>query len=81
MLRVFVGGGMRISEARFVRIEGLDKPCLLLAEGDALPDEIVVDFRKSNEHWAHERRGPVTFRLQPSSVDDPEPSYVEVFDD
>lgn len=70
-----------MAEARFVRIEGLDKPCLLISESDALPDELVVDFRRSSEHWARERTGPVTFRLQPSSVGDPEPSYVEVFDD
>ena len=70
-----------MADARLVRIEGLDKPCLLVCEGDQLPDELVIDFRKSGEHWARERRGPVTFRLQPSSVGDPEPSYVEVFDD
>ena len=70
-----------MADARFVRIEGLDKPCLLVCDHDELPDELVVDFRNSDEHWAHEREKPVTFRLQPSSVGDKEPSYVEVFDD
>ena len=70
-----------MAEARLVHIEGLDKPCLLVCESGTLPEELVIDFRNSNEHWARERSGPVTFRLLPSSVGDPQPSYVEVFDD
>ncbi|MBK8978891.1 MAG: hypothetical protein IPM29_23570 [Planctomycetes bacterium] len=67
--------------ARLVKIEGLDKPCLVVCGEHGLPDELVIDFRGTHEHWAEQREGPVTFRLQPSTTDDPEPVYVEMFDD
>ena len=70
-----------MTHARFVRLEGLDKPCLVVSESGDLPDELIIDFSKTNEHWAHERSEPVTFRIQPSSRDDDQPSYVEMFDD
>ena len=67
--------------ARMVRLEGIDKPCVLLTEDGRLPEEVVIDLSRLPALAGHERREPVTFRLQPSSVDDPEPHYVEIFDE
>ena len=35
-----------MADARFVRIEGMDKPCLLVCEDKKLPDEIVVELEQ-----------------------------------
>lgn len=70
-----------MTRARIVHLEGLDKPCLVVVGDHDLPEELVIDFRGTHEHWAEERDGPVTFRLQPSTRDDPAPRYVEMFDD
>ena len=67
--------------ARIVRLDGFEHPCLLLTDDGRLPEEVVVDLSRVPQLAGHERPDPVTFRLQPSSVDDPEPSYVEMFDD
>jgi hypothetical protein len=67
--------------ARIVRLEGFDKPCLLLTEDGRLPEEVVVDLSRVPRLAGQERAASVTFRLQPSTVEDPEPSYVEMFDD
>lgn len=68
--------------ARFVRIEGLHTPCLVVCSGDELPEELVVDFSQTSSNLGVERREPVTFRLQPSSLEQGgDPVYVEMFDD
>ncbi|MFO1053013.1 MAG: hypothetical protein U1F36_12435 [Planctomycetota bacterium] len=67
--------------ARVIRLEGVETPCLLLSEDGRLPEELVVDFPKGAIPSPHEGRQKVVFRLQPSSKDDPAPSYGEMFDD
>lgn len=70
-----------MSVARVIRLEGVEAPCLLLSEDGRLPEELTVDFPKASIQSPHEGRQKVTFRLQPSSKDDPTPSFVEIFDD
>lgn len=67
--------------ARVVRLDGVEQPCLLLTDNGRLPEEIVVDLSRVGAVVGVESRGQVTFRLRPSSVDDPEPSYGEMFDE
>jgi hypothetical protein len=67
--------------ARVVRLEGIQKTCLLLTEDGQLPEEVVVDLSHVPSGSGQDRRKPVTFRLQPSSRDDAEPTYVEMFDE
>lgn len=67
--------------ARVVRLEGIQKTCLLLTDDGQLPEEVVVDLSRVPSMGGQDRRKPVTFRLQPSSRDDAEPSYVEMFDE
>ncbi len=69
-------------EARFVRLEGLGTPCLLLSPDAQLPDELVVDLAHQERlPVGVESKGRVTYRLQPSSIERGEPVYVEIFDD
>lgn len=71
-----------MAEARVVRVEGIDQPCLLICEHGELPEELVIDFRKAGGRFGGgERTEPVTLRLQPSSLGEREPVYVEIFDD
>lgn len=67
-------------DARFVKVEGLETPCLLVCGETQVPEEIVIDFGTAPE-GCDVRRGPVTYRLQPSSMGCTEPVYVEIFDD
>ncbi|MDA0374844.1 MAG: hypothetical protein O2865_13750 [Planctomycetota bacterium] len=67
--------------ARVVRLEGIQKTCLLLTDDGKLPEEVVVDLSHVPSAGGQDRRKPVTFRLQPSSRDDAEPTYVEMFDE
>jgi hypothetical protein len=60
--------------ARFVNVEGLETPCLLVCRDANYPEEIDSAPRDVDS-----RKGPVTYRLQPSTADTPEPVYVEVF--
>ena len=64
--------------ARFVNVEGLERPCLLVCRDSNYPEEIVVDFDSAPAR-VDSRKGPVTYRLQPSTADTAEPVYVEVF--
>lgn len=67
-----------MATARFVKIDGLDAPCLLVSgEADA-PEELVIDYPADGGE--PERKG-VVYRLQPSSSNEPRPVYVEVFDE
>ena len=70
-----------MAEARVVRVEGFEQPCLLICEHGELPEELVVDFRKAGGRFGGDRGEPVTYRLQPSSLEESEPVYVEIFDD
>ena len=65
-------------DARFVNVEGLETPCLLVCRDTDYPEEIVVDFDSAPAR-VDSRKGPVTYRLQPSTADTPEPVYVEIF--
>jgi hypothetical protein len=79
--RLFTRKQRLMAVARVVRLDGVDQPCLLLTEDGRLPEELVVDVPRSGRLGSHEGRGRVTFRLQPSSLDEPEPLYVEMFDE
>ncbi|MCA8943372.1 MAG: hypothetical protein KDB80_12485 [Planctomycetes bacterium] len=68
-----------MAEARFVELEGMAAPCLLVC-GDDFPDEIVVDYSTEPQSELS-RRGPIVYRLQPSTTKEPHPVYVEVFDE
>ena len=58
-----------MARARFVQVEGLGNPCLVVCEDDGeLPEELIVDFAKTGHRLAKERQEPVTYRLQPSSA-------------
>jgi hypothetical protein len=67
--------------ARVVRLDGIERPCLLLTEDGRLPEELIVDLSKAGSLGRTDGRSRVTFRLQPSSVDEPEPGYAEMFDE
>ena len=67
-------------KARVVHLEGVDLPCLLLTPHGEVPEELVVDFGEQG-HQKLPHRGPTTFRLEPSSAEEPEPSYRELFDE
>ena len=68
-----------MAEARFVELEGVEAPCLLVC-GNEFPDEIVVDYSTESENEL-QRRGAIVYRLQPSTAQAPHPVYVEVFDE
>jgi len=68
-------------EARFVQLEGVETRCLLVCPDANMPEELVIDFSRHPPQPDREPRGQVTFRLQPSSIDQAEPVYVEIFDD
>jgi hypothetical protein len=71
-------------EARPVRLEGLENPCLILLPHDVLhsgrlPEEILVDLSQLVPAAAAASRGKVTFRLMPSTRKEDEPIYREIF--
>lgn len=68
-----------MAEARFVQLEGLDSPCLLVCAEGAMPEELVVDYQEESDETP--KRGSVVYRLKPSSAEMPHPVYVEVFDE
>ena len=72
-----------MTRARIVSLEGLETPCLIVTphHDDPLPQEIVVDLQEGGLDAASGRHGPITFRLQPSSLEEQRPVYVELFDD
>jgi hypothetical protein len=70
----------RALEARLVRLEGIEPPCILLMPHGEAPEELVVDFR-GTEHDQFHRTGPTTYRLEPSSANEPQPLYRELFDE
>lgn len=70
--------------ARLIRLEGVEAPCLLLVprdllHRDQLPEEIEVDF--GGEEAGAFPRGLHRFRLMPSSLEEDQPAYGEVFDE
>ena len=67
----------RIMEARMVRLEGVESPCILLVGNDEIPEELVVNFGDTEAPG----RGPTTFRLEPSSAGDAEPLYRALFEE
>lgn len=70
----------RVLEARLIRLEGIESPCILLLPHGETPEELVIDFSASN-HTEIPRNGPTTYRLVPSSAHEPEPHYRELFDE
>ena len=67
-------------QAQVVRLEGIESPCLLVLPHGEVPEELVIDFSKI-DHDALPKRGPTTYRLEPSSAQEPEPQYRELFDE
>ena len=67
--------------ARVVRLEGVEGTCFLLMDDSRFPEELVVDFPSGSTGSTLLGRSEVIFRLQPSSKNDPTPTYVEIFDD
>jgi hypothetical protein len=70
----------RVLEARLVRLEGIEPPCVLLLPQGEKPEELVIDFSRSG-HSRIPKNVPTTYRLEPSSANDPEPLYRELFDE
>jgi hypothetical protein len=73
-------------EARPVRLEGLETPCLILMPRDVLhsgklPEEILVDLSQIGPDPGIASRGKVTFRLMPSTRAEDEPIYREIFEE
>ncbi len=68
-------------EARFVKIEGLEKPCLIVCPQGHIPDELVIDYGQGQPNTEAAKTGEVIYRLQPSSTLESEPAYVEMFDE
>ena len=69
-----------MAEARFVNLEGLESPCLLVSNDGSMPEEIVVDYAPEDQAELA-RRGSIIYRLQPSTAEKAHPTYVEVFDE
>lgn len=67
--------------AKVVKLEGIDAPCILLAPHGEVPEELVVDFSNASHAALASRKGPRTYRLQPSSAGEAEPSYRELFEE
>jgi len=67
-------------QAQLVRLEGVETPCILLAPHGEVPEELVIDFSKTG-HGKLVKKGPTTYRLEPSSAQEPEPQYRELFDE
>ena len=68
-----------MAAARFVHLEGIETPCLLVCD-ETMPEELVVDYpEKNGDDIAG--RGSVVYRLQPSTAGGAHPTYVEVFDE
>ena len=70
----------RTVEARLVRLEGINAPCVILSPHGEVPEELVVNFSAS-EYSEVPKSGPTTYRLEPSSSHDAEPLYRELFDE
>lgn len=71
-------------KAKPVRLEGMELPCLVLLHKDLihhdkLPEELRVDLSGVSSHPALAQRGQVTYRLMPSSLEEDEPVYREIF--
>ncbi len=66
--------------AQLVRLEGIGTPCILLAPHGEVPEELVIDFSQTN-HDELPKTGPTTYRLEPSTAQEPEPQYRELFDE
>ena len=69
--------------ARFVQLEGVRSPCIILLEQDQLPEELVVSFDGPDavRHPEVPRKGQVVYRLVPRTASEPEPVYREIFDE
>lgn len=67
-------------KARLVHLEGVDLPCILLTPHGEIPEELVIDFGESAERRLP-HKGPTTYRLEPSSAEEPAPSYNQLFDE
>lgn len=70
--------------ARLIRLEGVEAPCFLLVSRDLLhrdqlPEEIEVDFGAQESPAGP--KGRHRFRLMPSSLEEGQPAYGEVFDE
>ena len=69
-----------MAEGRFVHLEGLESPCLLVCADNSMPEEIVVDYAAEDQAELG-RRGAIVYRLQPSTAERTHPVYVEIFDE
>ncbi len=67
--------------ARVVRLEGVDQPCILLSPHGEVPEELVIDFGEGADGHELAKRGPTTYRLEPSSAAESRPAYRELFDE
>ncbi len=72
-------------DTRFVRLEGQEERCLMVFPSGDVPEELVIDFDTADPEGvdgAESRHaGRVTFRLRPSSLNERQLIYVEVFDE
>jgi hypothetical protein len=68
-----------MADARFVKLEGFEQPCLLVCPDGAMPEELGVEFPVAEGEVG--KRGPVVYRLQPSSAAETRPIYMQVFDE
>jgi len=70
----------RALEARLVSLEGVTSPCILLVPHGETPEELVVDF--SGTGGANTpQAGPKTYRLEPSTAQETQPLYRELFEE
>ena len=65
-----------MAAARYVKLEGVEDPCVLVSADGSIPEELVVEHSEKNDVV---RR--VVYRLQPSTASEERPVYVEVFDE
>ena len=71
-----------MAEARFIHLEGVESPCLLVCHDDDIPEELVVDYPDAEVPTSHlSVRGKIVYRLQPTTAKGAHPVYVEVFDE
>ena len=64
-----------------MHLEGIDSPCILLSPNGEVPEQLVVDFGGEKTTEELSKAGTTTFRLEPSSADDPAPVFRELFDE
>ena len=68
-------------KARLIRLDGVTPPCILLAPHGEVPEQLVVDFAEIDDSADVPHRGPMTYRLEPSTAEERTPVYRELFEE